>query len=57
MPISRVMKLSNSVSLGVMLTLSSTVTTETQRQHRQGISAIAEMVVEPTRPKKGIQIL
>ena len=56
MPISRLMKLSDSVSLGIMSMLSSIVTAKAQRQHRHGLSAIREMVVEPTRPEKGIQI-
>ena len=56
MPISRLMKLSDGVSLGVMSMLSSIVTAEAHRQHRQGISAMMEMVTEPTGSKKGIQI-
>lgn len=51
MPISRLTKLSDGVSLGVMSMLSSTVTAEAHRQHRQGINTIREMVAEPTRPQ------
>ena len=56
MPISRLMKLSDSVSSGVTSTLSSIVTAEGQRQHRQGIGAIMEMVAKPTRSQKGVEI-
>ena len=56
MPTSRLMKLSDGVSLGVMSMLSSAVTAEARSQHTQGINAIMDMVVEPTSPEKSIQI-